>query len=147
MLMFGQVLLFAKSQQFLTMIDAIAPLISIFIQIFKDIVGFMIILFIFMFSFSFAFYLIGQNQKDFDNIPEDKAADIPYGTFVDSISYVADILIGQTDQDSFNLGDGRMYNLLEIIFWMACFVIMIHLLNMLIAIMGNTFSEGNDNIE
>lgn len=40
-----------------------------------------------------------------------------------------------------------MSTLLHIIFWIACFVVMIHMLNMLIAIMGNTFNVGNENID
>ena len=56
--MVGQVLLFSKSQQFLTMVDQIAPLISIALKIMNDIMGFIAILLIIGFTFSFAFYLL-----------------------------------------------------------------------------------------
>lgn len=53
------------------------------------------------------------------------------------------MLIGETDDSSFTAGDGRMAILLNLVFWVACFIIIIHMLNMLIAIMGNTFEVGN----
>ena len=57
------------------------------------------------------------------------------------------MLIGETDSDSFDIGDGRMSILLNLVFWAACFIIIIHMLNMLIAIMGNTFEVGNQSQE
>lgn len=50
-------------------------------------------------------------------------------------------MIGNTDTKSFNLGDGSQAKLLFTIHSLSAFIIMIHLLNMLIAIMGNTFAE------
>ena len=87
--------------------DQIAPLIGIFLQIFKDIAGFILILGIFIFTFSFAFYLLAKNQLDFDGLSEDEADGIPYGTFDHSIKYIGDMLLGETDQDSFSLGEGK----------------------------------------
>jgi hypothetical protein len=80
-------------------------------------------------------------------LSEEEAEGIPYATFVGSLTYIGNMIVGQTDQGSFTLGDGRMQVLLNLVFWAACFIIMIHLLNMLIAIMGNTFAVGNENIE
>lgn len=68
MLTIGQLVLFLKTLQFLTMVDKIASLVSIFLQIFTDIFGFLIILLIFMFTFIFAFWILAQNQKDFDEL-------------------------------------------------------------------------------
>lgn len=147
MLMVGQVLLFSKSTQFLTIVDRIAPLISIATQIMIDILGFLIILVIFMFTFSFSFFILAQNQLNFGGLSEEEAEGIPYATFAGSLGYIGNMIVGQTDQASFTLGDGRMEILLNLVFWAACFIIMIHLLNMLIAIMGNTFAVGNENIE
>ena len=126
------------------MVDQIAPLISIAFQIMKDILGFLVILVIFMFTFSFSFYLLAQNQLNFDNLTRDEADNIPYATFGGSLTYIGNMIVGQTDQDSFELGEARMEILLNLVFWAACFIIMIHLLNMLIAIMGNTFTVGNE---
>ena len=53
------------------------------------------------------------------------------------------MFLGETDQDSFALGRGSMNILLHLVFWLAAFIIMIHLMNMLIAIMGNTFDVAN----
>ena len=63
------------------------------------------------------------------------------------MQYIGTFILGQTDQDSFSLGDAKMEWLLQIAFWSTCFIIMIHLLNMLIAIMGNTFNVGNESQE
>jgi hypothetical protein len=47
---------------------------------------------------------------------------------------------GETDPDAFDLGEGSQMWTLRILLLFSCFVIMIHLMNMLIAIMGNTFN-------
>jgi hypothetical protein len=69
-LIFGQILLFLKFQQFLQLIDQVAPLIQIIFQIMADILWFMFILILFCIMFTFSFYLLAQNQLDFDNIPK-----------------------------------------------------------------------------
>lgn len=79
------------------MIDNIAPLISIIMKIFVDIVGFIIILVIFMFTFSFAFFLLAQNQKNFDNLSEEDEDAIPYLKFYDSLAYIGNMIVGETD--------------------------------------------------
>merc|ERR1711957_871428 len=104
-----------------------------------DILGFLIILSIFMFTFSFSFFILAQNQLNFDGLTADEADGIPYATFVGSLTYIGNMIVGQTDQERFSLGDGRMQELLNVVFWGACFIIINNLLNMLIAIMGNTF--------
>ena len=146
-IMIGQFLIISKSQQYLTLIDSIAPLINTAFQIFNEIGGFLVILGIFMFSFSFAFYILSHNQINFDNLTSEEIDTINYDTTLGSINYILNMLIGETDMDAFSVGDGRMSILLQIVFWVACFIILIHLLNMLIAIMGNTFSVGNESLE
>ena len=49
--------------------------------------------------------------------------------------------------DSFTIGAGNMELPLNLVFWGACFIIIILMLNMLIAIMGNTFEIGNQTQE
>lgn len=93
MLMFGQMLLFTKSQYFLSMIDHISPLISIAFQIMVDILGFLVILIIFMFSFSFAFFILAQNQLNFDNLSPEDVAEIPYATFIGSLQYIGTFIL------------------------------------------------------
>lgn len=57
------------------------------------------------------------------------------------------MLVGETDDSSFSAGSGSMEVLLNLVFWVASFIIIIHFLNMLIAIMGNTFEVGNESQE
>lgn len=97
-----------------------------------------------MFSFSFAFYILAQNQKNFDGLNEEENDSIAYGTFLGSINFLMRFLIGETDMDNFSMGNGIMEILLNLVFWGACFIIIILMLNMLIAIMGNTFEVGNE---
>lgn len=66
-----------------------------------------------------------------------------HGSFI----YVGNILLGEPDSENFSSGKARMQIVLQILFWIACFIILIHLLNMLIAIMGNTFNVGNQTQE
>ena len=79
------------------MVDQIAPLISIAFQIMKDILGFLVILFIFMFTFSFSFYILAQNQLNFDNLTQDEAGNISYASFGGSLTYIGNMIVGQTD--------------------------------------------------
>ena len=55
------------------------------------------------------------------------------------------LILGETDHDPFGIGNGDYVEvhsyLLYFIFILACFVLLITLLNMLIGIMGNSFSE------
>lgn len=147
MFMVGQVLLFTKTLQFITMIDWIAPLVSIARKILDDIKGFIVILLIISLTLAFAFYLLAQNQLNFDELTPSEATTIDYKTIVGSVEYVADMILGQVDQSGFSAGRGSMDFLLHIFFWVAAFAIMINMLNMLIAIMGNTFDVGNQSAE
>lgn len=57
------------------------------------------------------------------------------------------MLIGETDASSFYKGEARMAIPLTIVFVLFAFATIIHFLNMLIAIMGNTFTIGNETME
>ena len=59
-----------------------------------DIVGFMIILIIFMFTFSFSFFIMAQNQLNFDNLNDEEKDSIPYATFVGSLTYIGNLIVG-----------------------------------------------------
>ena len=54
---------------------------------------------------------------------------------------MVNLLLGNTDTAPFSSGDASQQLVLKTIFFLSAFIIMIHLLNMLIAIMGNTYSE------
>ena len=51
------------------------------------------------------------------------------------------MVLGESDFSGFSVGRGSQNWLLTIMFIITTFIIMIHLLNMLIAVMGNTFNE------
>lgn len=59
-----------------------------------EIVGFMIILFIFMFTFSFSFFILAQNQLNFDGLSKEEEDGIPYATFVGSLTYIGNMIVG-----------------------------------------------------
>lgn len=107
----------------------------------------MIVLVIFLFTFSFSFFLIAQNQINFDNLSDDDKNGISYSDLMGAIQYICNLLYGEADSDAFGAGDASMEALLNTLFWLAVFIIMILLLNMLIAIMGNTFAVGNESLE
>ena len=69
---------------------------------------------------------------------------LEYSNFVGSIYYVANILFSNFDTTGFKFG-GPTFNTQEaqlyIIFYGTCFMMIIHLLNMLIAIMGQSFDK------
>ena len=54
------------------------------------------------------------------------------------------ILGDPVSTDSFALGSQSQAPYLYIVYYISSFIIMVHLLNMLIAIMGNTFSQHNE---
>jgi len=84
---------------------------------------------------------------NFDGLSATDKDELAYGTFWGAVNYVCNLLIGESDTKGFDLGDKSMKPLLQLIFWMSCFIIMIHMMNMLIAIMGNTFSERNEVVD
>ena len=126
---------------FMALIDEISPLVDIIFKIFSDIKYFMLVFILSVIVFAFSFFLLGQNQLDFDElVPEDKAK-IAYGTLLGSLRFIFEMTLGAFDTSLFFMGSNKTGWVLYILFLMAVFTQMIHLLNMLIAIMGNTFGE------
>lgn len=50
------------------------------------------------------------------------------------------MLLGEAGSDGFQVGKSSQFIVLTILYGITSFIIMIHLLNMLIAVMGNTFN-------
>lgn len=80
---------------------------------------------------------------------ENKAVDfdmsaIQYNSMPNSIWYVWLLLLGDYSYDTYEYGNGAQLYQLNLLFVCTAFIIQIHLLNMLIAIMGNTFAERNE---
>ena len=66
---------------------------------------------------------------------------IPYNSFLGSVWFVYyGMVMGEVDVDSFNQDGGDKYHL-YLLFLVSSFIMIVVLLNMLIAIMGNTFAE------
>lgn len=115
-------------------------------MIFKDIGWFLVVFCVALFAFANAFFLIGKNQVEFGGI---KTADQPMyaKNMIDSIYYTYLLSLGNFILEDINKGDDNAYPdqvLLTIVFVFASFFMLIHLLNMLIAIMGETFGANNE---
>jgi|AACY02.7.fsa_nt_gi hypothetical protein len=77
----------------------------------------------------------------FDEVSEEEKESITYASGIGSISYIYSMLLGESDSEGFTVGISSQTPFLTIMFVITTFIIMIHLLNMLIAVMGNTFNE------
>jgi len=67
-----------------------------------------------------------------------------YSDFFVSIRYMYLLALGEFGFDDFKKGDKTMGKWLWLYFLIASFVILVHLMNMLIAVMGETFSSNNE---
>lgn len=108
----------------------------------------MILMFCVIVCFQICFYIIGQNQKDFDHITKaewnDPGKKINYLTLSGSMLHLIDLLFGNSYMTSFELGEGSQKYILYLLHILSAFTIQIHLLNMLIAIMGDIFSKRSE---
>lgn len=151
---FLSIIIILKLVYYTQLIDGIAPLISIIIQIFIDIGWFMVIFCIIIFAFAYSFYLIGKNQiGDQDKARLENCATIDdaceeeypypgYETLGGAIQHVFLLSLGEFGLEDYDLGGHyKEYCLLWFFFVVAAFILMLHLLNMLIAIMGETFGS------
>ena len=140
----GILLFLAKNFYFMKLVDEIAPLIDIIIRIFIDIKWFSFIFFCFIVCFGFAFFLIGQNQIEYDNLTSSEKEGIPYRSIQTSLLFMWEVSLGGGDSAVFEYGDASQETYLRGLYISAQFTMLIHLLNMLIAIMGETFGSRNE---
>ena len=132
-----------KILYFLRLIGEIAPLIDIIFTIIYEIRHFMSIYIIGTISFIYAFYSIGRNQEQIAEGDEDA---IPsYSTYLGAFDHVYLSSLGEFDTDLYL--DNSMTPALMILFTLMSFFMCIHLLNMLIAIMGDIFYNNQTNKE
>ena len=69
----------------------------------------------------------------------------PYTYILGAFQYVYLLALGEFDIDGYQLGENKFQRaILSIYFLLATFLFVIHLLNMLIAIMGEVFTENNE---
>ena len=143
--MLGTLTIYLKASYFLSLFDEIAPLIDMIAQIFKDIVYFFLVMCIYTFMIATCFHLLAKNQLDFDNI--DNPIDLykvegSYGdTRWNSIFYGINLWVGNTDTSGFGVGDASQYWYLILLWLISIILIVIHFMNLLIAIMGSTFGN------
>lgn len=106
----------------------------------------MLVLIIYLLAFSTAFYIVARNQFNFDELDKDEETNLRYKHFYGALVYTWQLSIGETDVQYFEYGNGQSSFVLHSLFALASFVMLIHFLNMLIAIMGNTFAKRNDKL-
>ena len=90
-------------------------------------------------AFSNAFYLIGRDQRSLSNDDPERVPD--YSTLVGAFHHVFLSSLGDFDTQFYF--DNEMSPILALLFVSLSFFMCIHLLNMLIAIMGESFSKNN----
>ena len=95
-------------------------------------------------AFGFSFYLLGANQIEFDGLNDEEVDSIYYKSLTSSFMFMWDTCLGEIMTDTFELGDGSQKPYLFVLNIFAQFILLVHLLNMLIAIMGNTFMQRNE---
>jgi len=131
-----------KFEYFFAILDDIAPLLDIIKKILYDIMYFMLILLLYTLMFASCFYFAAQNQIDFDSDETlITSKDIPYSTLSGAMFYIIDLILGTFNKSCYKLGKASQEPLLTALFLIAAFIMLIHLLNMLIAIMGETFNK------
>ena len=78
----------------------------------------------------------------FDDLSSKEEEDLNYKTFAGAWWYTYDIVLGGADHGNFDIGDNSSQtNTLYTLYTISTFIMLIHLTNMLIAIMGETFGD------
>ena len=142
----------AKCLYFLRFVGEIAPLVDIIFVIMGDIKYFMVIFIIVEVAFVTAYYCIGRNQRLDNFIATDGGIGEDYNppgyaTVMGAIDHVYLSSLGEFDTEAY-FGEDHSFNtmtpILILLFVGLSFFMCIHLLNMLIAIMGESFSQNNE---
>lgn len=137
----GYFSLYFKASYFLSLIDSVAPLIDIIIQIMVDVKWFMIVSAWYVTMFAQCYDLISKNQVKFDNLSDDELENLPYNGFGPALWYMINAFLGNAETEGFDYGDASQTKYLNVLYFISTFLIITHLLNMLIAIMGDTFGK------
>ena len=127
--------------KFLSLSDRFSYLIFILEKVCADVVVFVIIMLICSFGFLIPFWLLARNQLQFDTF--DKGTAPSYSDLPGAVRFMFQMWFGEVGStlDDFQYGEGTSVCYLFILFFGATFLIIIVLLNMLIAIMGDTFAK------
>ena len=143
---FTAILIAFRGLYFLELNNKFSPLILIMFKVFGDIYYFMLVLILVMFSFTTAFWTIGQNQLQFDQIEADKAP--MYHTKPGAVIFMYYLVLGEVGTSGgFEEGDKSQLIILWILFVIVTFIAITVMMNMLVAIMGDTFAKSYENKE
>ena len=134
-----------KALYFAELIEKLAPIIQTIVKILYDSIGFMIIFLIVQFAFAVSFWLLGRNQLQYDNVPT-AAEDFPsYSSFDGAWAFIYEMSLGEVGGfGMFEIGEQNHEGQIWLIFSLASFILIIHMMNMLIAIMTKTFEENQE---
>ncbi|TNV87578.1 hypothetical protein FGO68_gene12312 [Halteria grandinella] len=134
----ASVLMWFRFLYFFRLIDQTAPLIRMIWQIIYDIRAFIFIFILIILAFANGFWVLSKNQialsKDAD------PSELPYYTYRLSVLYVFLTAVGEYGVDNYSLGVEEE-NYLWALFILTVFFLSIVLLNMLIAIMGQSYER------
>ena len=140
-----------KIMYYLKLIPMLTKHIEAFFDIAASIGTFLVMFLLFILAFSIAFWILGRNQIQYDELGANEEPD--YASFWSALWYVWNICIGNASGDSFFTGKNSdmekrestwNHTYLIILFILATFILLIHLLNMLIAIMSDQFATNNN---
>ena len=138
--------MFFKCLYFLRLVPEISPLVDIIVTILWQIRYFLLIFIIFLIGFSQAFWIIGRHHSNIliykDGKTENEIIYLPYGYLSHSFFHVYQNALGETDSDTYV--DNEMTPVFIILFFLMILILTVHLLNMLIAIMRDTYKSNNE---
>lgn len=154
---FSMICFLVKTFYYLKLVDQIAPIIDIIIRIIFDIKWFLLVFVLSIAAFSISFFLLGNNQIDYDIADEEcpegedcstidlkgAALGITYAQMKPAF-WFGWYLTNGGEPETFDIGEASQSMYLYGIYVGFQFLMQIHLLNMLIAYMGETFSTNNE---
>ena len=129
--------------------------IEIFIDIMEVIIPFSFMIVLMIITFAIAFYMLGRNQIQYKN-KVNPAKEPDYATFQGALWEIFNVCmgnpgfsVGDYHEDAFFLNHEATLvgACLLIVYVIACFILLLNLLNMLIAIMSDAFAENTEKIE
>lgn len=144
-----------KSLYFFRLIGEIAPLVDIIFVILEDIKSFMVIYIVALVAFIIAYFVIGRNQKQIEleewisngSVVEDEPQGPEYSTLLGSTIHVYKASMGSFGHDDYVRNGGLITGFMLFLAFILSFFMCIHMLNMLIAIMGDSFSRNHEQKE
>ena len=127
-----------KSLYFLRLVPEIAPLVDIIFVIIWQIRYFILIFIVFMIGFCEAFWILGRHRfhikEDFETYSDEE---LPYGTILSSLSHVYQSALWNTEIDFYLATEMTPYFI--VLFVLMIILMTVHLLNMLIAMMKESY--------